>query len=56
MLEDYDKLLKIYNELENFNIEEFGKIKIYVKLNKPETDGTYETYNKIIDIDNVNKN
>lgn len=50
MLEDYDKLLKIYNELENFNIEEFGKIKIYVKLRPTKTDG-----NKIIDIDNVNK-
>jgi hypothetical protein len=61
LLENYDELLKIYNDLEIFNIEILGKIKIYVKLrptniSNPKTDdGAYETYNKIIDIDNVDK-
>jgi hypothetical protein len=50
-LENYKKLKQIYNDLELFNIEEFGKIKVYVKLKpNPETDGAYTDHNNIIGI------
>jgi hypothetical protein len=58
-LENYNKLKQIYDELEKFNIDEFGKVKVYVKLrpSKVETklDGEYKEYNNIIDIDDVEK-
>jgi len=58
-LENYKKLKKIYDELELFNIEEFGKVKVYVKLRPSKAegklDGEYKKYNNIIDIDDVDK-
>jgi hypothetical protein len=57
-VENYNKLNDIYNRLEQFNIEEFGKVKVYVKLRpniEPKSDGSYIKYNNIIDIDEENK-
>jgi hypothetical protein len=50
----YKTLKNIYDELELFNIEQFGKVKVYVKLRPIETkeDGGYDKFNKIIEIGN----
>jgi hypothetical protein len=53
-LENYKKLKKIYDELELFNIEQFGKVKVYVKLRpiseEKKMDGAYKDHNNIIGI------
>jgi len=53
-LENYKKIKKIYDELELFNIEHFGKVKVYVKLRpiseEKKMDGAYKDHNNIIGI------
>lgn len=53
----YKKLKNVYDELELFNIEQFGKVKVYVKLRpieKKKEDGGYDKLpdNEIIEIGN----
>jgi len=53
-LDTYKKLKNVYDELELFNIEQFGKVKVYVKLRPidKKEDGGYGKFNEIIEIGN----
>lgn len=56
-LDIYKNLKKIYDDLELFNIEQFGKVKVYVKLRPKKEDGGYGKLpgnedNEIIEIGN----